>query len=295
MSRKVIIASDSTCDLSKELKEKYNIVTVPLHITYGDENYDDGINIQLEELYDRVEKTNELPKTAATAPKEFQEFFHRYVDQGYDVFYTGISSEMSSTYQSAKIISEDEGLEGHVFCVDGKNLSTGTALLLLKACKYRDEGCSAEEIANKVEALVPHIKSQFIVETLEYLHKGGRCSGTTRFLSAILRIKPMIVVREGKMAVGKKFIGSTKKAISGMISMFIKDVPHIDPEFVFITHTLAGDKVGYIKDMIKDVEIEHLYDTVAGCVIGSHCGPGTIGILYIMKDQTVVLENIEEE
>lgn len=295
MSRKVIIASDSTCDISKEIKEQYNIVTVPLHITYGDENYDDGIDIQLEELYDRVEKTNELPKTAATTPKEFQEFFHKYVDNGYDVFYTGISAAMSSTFQSAKIVSEDDGLAGHVFCVDSKNLSTGIALLLLKACKYRDEGYSAEEIAKKVEELVPHIKSQFVVETLEYLHKGGRCSGTTRFFSAVLRIKPMIVVREGKMAVGKKFIGSSKKAISGMVNMFINDVPHIDPEFVFVTHSLAHDKVSYIKDMIKDVKIDHVYDTVAGCVIGSHCGPGTIGILYIMKDQTVVLENVEEE
>ena len=292
MNRKVVIASDSTCDLSKEIIQKYDVKVIPLHIIFGEESYDDNVNMNLEMLYDMVKKHGELPKTSAAAPKEFYKFFKQYVDEGYDVFYVGVGSDLSSTLQSAVIAASD--LDGHVVCVDGSNLSTGTGLLVLKACTYRDQGLDVHEIARKIEDIVPRVKSQFVIETLDYLHKGGRCSGTTRFIGSILRIKPMIVVREGKLSVGKKFIGSMKKAISGMVNMFLNDVKNLDPEFVFITHTLAFDKVPLIKEMIKDVHIENLYDTVAGSVIGSHCGKGTIGILYILKNKKVELEHFDE-
>lgn len=293
MNRKVIIASDSTCDLSKELIQKYDVKMIPLHIIFGEESYDDNVNMNLELLYQKVEECGELPKTSAAAPKEFYRFFKQYVDEGYDIFYVGIGANLSSTLQSAMIAADD--LDGHVVCIDGGNLSTGTGLLVLKACTYRDQGYNVHEIAEKITNIVPRVKAQFVVETLDYLHKGGRCSGTTRFIGGLLRIKPMIVVREGKLSVGKKFIGSMKKAITGMVNMFLNDVEHLDPEFVFITHTMAFDKVPFIQDMIKDVHIDNLFDTVAGSVIGSHCGKGTIGILYILKDQEVKLEKQEEE
>lgn len=292
MSRKVIIASDSTCDLSSELIEKYKVELIPLYINFTGESYKDRTEIQLEELYKKVEEKDELPKTSSVSPKEFYDFFKKYVDQGYDVFYTGIGSNLSVTYQTAVIVSQE--FDGHVVCVDSGNLSTGIGLIVLKACTFRDQGMNVQEIADKIKGIVPKVKSQFVVETLEYLHKGGRCSGTTRFLGTLLRIKPMIVVREGKMTVGKKFVGSMKKAVYGMTKLFLEDVPHLDPEFVFITHTMADDKVVQIKATIEGVKIENLYETVAGCVIGSHCGRGTIGILYILKDQDVVLEDIEE-
>lgn len=293
MNRKVIIASDSTCDLSKELITKYDVKILPLHIIFGEDSYEDNVNMNLELLYEMVEKGGELPKTSAASPKEFYNFFKQYVNDGYDVFYVGIGANLSSTLQSAMIAADD--LDGHVVCIDGANLSTGTGLLVLKACTFRDQGLSVNEIAERVKDIVPRVKSQFVVETLDYLHKGGRCSGTTRFIGSILRIKPMIVVREGKLSVGKKFIGSMKKAITGMVNLFLNDVQDLDPEFVFITHTLAHDKVPFIQNLIKDVHIENLYDTVAGSVIGSHCGKGTIGILYILKDKEVKLENTEEE
>jgi len=292
MSNKVLIASDSTCDLSPELIDEYNVKILPLYITFGEESYKDNVEIKLEGLYKKVEELNELPKTAAIPPKDFQHFFKEYVNQGYDIVFITIGSELSATYQNAMIAAEE--YENRVFCVDSKNLSTGIGLLVLKACKFRDEGLDALTIMKKVSDIVPRVKVQFVVETLEYLHKGGRCSGTIRFLSSLLSIKPMIVVREGKMSVGKKFIGSMKKAIGGMIKLFRSDLEHLDNEFVFITHTLAFDKVGLIKGLIEDVKIEHVYDTVAGCVIGSHCGKGTIGILYILKDQNVTKENIDE-
>ena len=283
MERKIIIASDSTCDLSIELIKKYDVKIIPLHINFGDTSYNDGENIHLEELYEKVSETKELPKTSAVSPKEMHNFFKSFVDQGYDVFYTGIGSSLSVTYNVARL--EAQEFDGHVYVVDSGNLSTGIGLLVLKACIYRDQGFSAKEIAEKIEELVPRVKSQFVVETLNYLHKGGRCSGTALIFSKILSIKPMIVVRDGKMTVGKKFIGSMKKAVTGMVKMFLEDTKNFDNEFVFITHTLAHEKAEMIKGLIKDVEIKNLYDTVAGCVIGSHCGPGTIGILYIMNDK----------
>ena len=283
MDRKVIIASDSTCDLSNELLNKYDVKIVPLHINFGDKSFNDGIDIHLEELYKKVEETKELPKTSAVSPREIHNFFKQYVDAGYDVFYTGIGSSLSVTYNVARL--EAQEFDGHVYCVDSGNLSTGIGLLVLKACSYRDQGLTAKEIAEKIEELVPRVKAQFVVETLNYLHKGGRCSGTALIFSKLLSIKPMIVVRSGRMTVGKKFIGSMKKAVTGMVKMFLEDTKNYDNEFVFITHTLAFDKVELIKEQIKDVEIKNLYDTVAGCVIGAHCGPGTIGILYIMNDK----------
>lgn len=293
MSRKVIIASDSTCDLSEELIKKYDVKIIPLYINFGENSYKDNLEINLDQLYQMVEERKEMPKTSASSPKDLYNFFKQYVDEGYDVFYTGIGSALSSTFQTAVIVSED--FDGHVACVDSGNLSTGIGLLVLKACTFRDKGMSLNEIVDEIQNIVPRVKAQFVVETLEYLHKGGRCSGTTRFISSVLRIKPMIVVREGKMTVGKKFIGSMKKSVMGMTKLFLSDVEHLDKEFVFITHTHAEDKVPLIKDMIKDVKIDNLYDTVAGCVIGSHCGPGTIGILYILKDQQVKLEVSEED
>lgn len=282
MDRKVIIASDSTCDLSKELSLQYDVKIIPLHINFGDVSYSDGLDINLKELYNKVEENGNLPKTSAVSPREMNRFFRQFVEAGYDVVYTGIGSKLSVTFNVARL--EAEEFDGHVFCVDSGNLSTGIGLLVLKACKMRDQGLSASEIAKELGNIVPRVKSQFVVETLDYLHKGGRCSGTAKIFSKILSIKPMIVVRDGGMTVGKKFIGSMKKAIGGMVKLFLEDKDNIDNEFVFITHTLAFDKVDVIKNLIKDVEIQNLYDTVAGCVIGSHCGAGTIGILYITKE-----------
>lgn len=291
--RKVIIASDTTCDLSAELIKEFDVKIIPLHINFGDETYKDNIEITLNELFEKTKAQKELPKTSATTPGEFYEFFKGFVDEGYDVFYTGIGSKLSITFQNACMVAQE--FPGRVFCVDSGNLSTGIGLLVLKACRMKEQGMKAEEIAKNVEAIVPRVKAQFVIDTLEYLHKGGRCSGMARFFSSVLSIKPMIVVRNGGMSVGKKFFGSLKKAVLGMTKYFLADLEHLDPEFVFITHASASDKAVLIKELIKDVKVENVFETSAGCVIGSHCGPGTIGILYILKDQNVKLDLPIEE
>lgn len=286
---KVIILTDSTCDLTQEIIKEYDIKVIPLHITFGAESLDDGIDIKLPELYKRVEETNEMPKTAACAPGEFIEFMEPFINEGYDIFYIGIGGKLSTTYQSFQIAAE-EFPEGRCYSSDGSNLSTGTGLLALKACKYRDSGMSAAQIKERIDHRIPRMKSQFVVRTLDYLHKGGRCSSLTKIFGTVLRIRPMIVVREGSLKVGKKTIGLMKKAVSVMTDMFMADFANIDPEFVFITHTTDCDQsFNEIDAKFKELgiydKVKHVYRTEAGCVIGAHCGPGTIGILYLMKDE----------
>ena len=288
MNNKVVILSDSTCDLGEELLNKYDIHVLPLHVNFDDESYLDGKEIQLEQLYQKVETKQKLPTTSAASYGEMRDFFEKYLNEGYEIVYTGISSQMSVTYNVACTVREDLD-EKRIFLVDSGNLSTGIGLILLKAAKFRDQGLSAAEIAKKLNDIVPRVKSQFVIDTLEYLYKGGRCSGVAYVFSKVLKVKPLIVVREKTLQVGAKFVGSIAKAQKGMTNIFLKDFPNIDKEFVFITHTFSYDGAKYIKSLISDVsnQIENLYETVAGCVIGSHCGKNTIGILYIMKDEIV--------
>lgn len=284
---KVLICTDSTCDLSNDIINQHNIKIIPLHITFGEKSYDDRIDINLAELYERVENTGEMPKTAACSPNEFVKFLKPYINDGYDIFYTGIGSGLSTTYQSI-CIAMKEFPEGRIFASDSQNLSTGIGLLLLKACKYRDRGLSAKEIKERIDSLVPHVKVQFVIKTLDFLHKGGRCSSLTKIFGTMLRIRPMIVVRDGKLKVGKKVVGLMKKAVAVMTNTFIKDLPNIDLDNVFITNTTASDasyeeiNASFEKYGVAN-KVKNIYHTTAGCVIGSHCGPGTIGILYIMK------------
>lgn len=286
---KVLILTDSTCDLTKELIEQYDIKVIPLHINFGEESYDDGKDITLSQLYEKVEAANVMPKTAACAPGEFIEFLEPYIEQGYDIFYTGIGSKLSTTYNSFQIAAE-EFPEGRCFSSDSGNLSTGIGLLVLKACKYRDQGMSAEEIKKRIDTRVPRVKSQFVVRTLDYLHKGGRCSSLAKIFGSMLRLRPMIVVRDGGLKVGKKTIGLMKKAVGVMTDMFVEDFANIDTDFVFVTNTTDSDQsYAEIEATFKQLgvygKVKNVYHTEAGCVIGSHCGPGTIGILYIMKSE----------
>lgn len=296
MSNKVAILTDSTCDLGHELIEKYNIGVIPLHVNFDNESYEDGVQITLEQLYKKVEEKGVLPTTSAASHGEVKAFFKKYLDEGYDIVYTGISSAMSVTFQVMNLVARELAPE-RIHLVDSGNLSTGIGLLLLKATTFRDQGLSAKEIAEKLEDIVPRVKSQFVIDTLDYLHKGGRCSSVAYVFSKVLKVKPMIVVREKTLQVGAKFIGSITKAQKGMTNLFLKDFDNIDKEFVFITHTLSYDGAENIRNLISGVsdQIENLYETVAGCVIGTHCGKNTIGILYIMKDEIVKKEeNIAE-
>lgn len=280
---KVAIITDSTCDLSKEIIESRNIKVLPLYVRFGEDTYRDGIDITTDRLYELVEQKNEIPKTSAVSPGDFIKAFEPLIKDGYDIIYTGIGSSLSGTFQSAHIASL-EFPENRIYLVDSKNLSTGIGLLVLKACDLRDQGLSASDIKDRLLAIVPKVRSQFAIKTLDYLHKGGRASGTAKLLGTMLRIKPIIQVRDGKMDVYTKTMGKMSRALDVMLTDYINLGEQIDLDYVMITHSQAGKHVDYMSEIVNQkLKPNKLFVTEAGCVISSHCGPGTIGILYIVK------------
>lgn len=282
---KVKIITDSTNDLDEETIQKNDILVLPLYVQFSDASFEDGVNITTPELYRMVEEKKELPKTAAVTMETLTQTFEKYVQEGYEVIFMGISKQMSRTYENA-VLAAKEVSEEHIYVVDSMNLSTGIGLLLLKACKYRDQGLTAKEISELLKADCHRVLSQFAIERMDYLYKGGRCSGMAKLFGTLLKIKPIIAVRDGKMHVAKKPHGKMKVALDVMIEQLKGDLDRLDRDVVIITHSLAFEYCDYIKKQIavflKDVPI---LCTVAGCVISSHCGQGTIGILYMVQDE----------
>lgn len=282
---KVRILTDSTADLGDELYKKYDIDVVSGRFAFGEETFrDNGKEMKLEQLYKKVEETKELPHTSAVPPVEFEEYFKKAVADGYDVVYVGLGSKLSTTFQNAHIASQ-ECPEGRVFLVDSESLSTGIGLLVLKAAKLRDEGLSAKEIAEKVQPLSKKTIAQFTVEGLDYLHKGGRCSGASKLLGHIFHIHPYLRMVDGTLIVYKKPRGPMKIAIKEQLNELASALPNVELDHVFITHALMDpdlEKWTY-EELKKLVPAECIHITHAGGVIASHCGYGTIGILYILK------------
>lgn len=281
---KVIIIADSTVDLTPELYASNNIKVVPLSVRFGEDTYLDNETITPDELYAKVAETGELPKTSAIVPQTILDVFKEYVDQGYDVIFTGIGAKMSSTIQNAMLACE-ELPEGRVFILNSDNLSTGTGLLVLKMAKYRDEGKSAKEIYDLVAPLTTKLSVQFAVDTLDYLHKGGRCSGASKIFGTLFHIHPIIKVVDGGMIVYKKPRGAYKAALNELIAEIAGDYPNIDLDNIMVTHSGMDESlINYLATEVgKIVGEDKVRITRAGCVISSHCGPGTIGVLYIKK------------
>jgi DegV family protein with EDD domain len=280
---KVVIIVDSTCDLPKDIIEQNGIVVVPLTVNFPDVSFYDGVDITTPELYKMVEQRGELPKTAAITLGEIYNVFEKYINLGYDIIYTGISSFMSKSYENAVMMSK-EFEEGRIEVVDSLNLSTGIGLVVMKACKWRDEGKNVHEIAELMRETIPYVRSQFVVDTMEYLHKGGRCSSVAKLFGTILKIKPLIVVREGKMSVGGKPRGKIEACLDKLVEMVGEDKDNIDLDAVFVTHSETDSSCQYLSGKVKEVLPEaNLLTSRAGCIISTHCGPGTIGVLYILK------------
>jgi DegV family protein with EDD domain len=281
--KKIKLVSDSTCDLSSDLIKKHDIEIVPLYVNFAEKSFFDGVDLSVEEMYNLVEKKKILPKTAAPSPGQFVQVFQRYLEQDYDIIYLGIGSKFSATLSSAntakQILETDR-----IYLIDSSNLSSGSGLLLLKAAKFIEFGYSPDKIKEEIEKLVPKVRSQFVIDTLEYLYKGGRLNALSALFGGMLRIKPIIKVRNGEMVVGKKGRGSIKNGIKLMLDEILAEKESIDDEFMMITHSLADESYEHIKNVISpEVNIQNLYETKAGCVISSHCGKGTIGVLYILR------------
>ena len=281
MSKKVIIASDSTCDLSPELIEKYGIKILPLSVRLGENDYKDGVDVTPDDIYEHYRKTGELPKTAAVNVSDFADFFESATEAGSEVVVFTISALMSSTYNNARLASED--FNG-VYAVDTKNLSTGGGLLVLKAADMAAEGYTAEEIAKTCEALTDKVDASFVIDDLEFLYKGGRCSALERFGANLLKLKPCITVKDAKMGVGKKYRGNFADVLPKYVEDRIGDGSEIEKGRVFVTH--AGCDMNVVNGCVEQVKalgFEEVLITRAGCTISSHCGQNTLGVLFLRK------------
>jgi len=283
--KKIKLITDSTCDLSEALIQQMNIEVVPLYVSIGDKHYKDGLDLKQNELYDLVATYDALPSTAAPSPSDFHSVFKHYIEQDYDILVICLSSKMSATYQNASIAKEmivANNIEGDIGIIDSRNLSTGTGLLVMEAYDAIQAGKNLLEIENYLNGLVPHGHSSFTIETFEYLQKGGRCSGLTATVGGMLKIKPIIKVSNGSLIVGGKIRGK-KKALDKMIEETMVYKKQLLHSRLFITHTTGSEEEAiYIKNKLTD-QIDNLavYITYAGCVIASHCGKKTIGILFI--------------
>ncbi len=281
----VKIITDSTNDLNEDILKEKNIEVIPLSVNFSDASYLDGVDITTKELYQLVEEKNELPKTSAIPIPTFIDVFKKHLENNDEVIFMGISKQMSRTYENALLaVLELESKD--IYIVDSMNLSSGIGLLLLKACKYRDQGLNAKEIADKLNVDNKRVLSQFAIERMDYLHKGGRCSSVAKLFGTLLKIKPIIAVRDGKMHVQAKPIGKMQRALDTMIKQIIEDKEKLDIDHIMITHSLAFEYCDYIYPILKkEFPNVDIICTVAGCVISSHCGKGTIGILYMVNEK----------
>ena len=278
----IIITCDSTADLPLELREKYNIGVIPLGVTLGDTTYQDGVNITPDEIYAHHAKTGELPKTTAANVGDFIDFFTPFTEAGKTVIHFPISSEMSSTYNNALLAASD--LE-NVHIIDSKNLSTGIGLVVLAAAEMAQNGASAEEIIAKSEELVKCSDASFVIDNLEYLHKGGRCSAVAMLGANLLKLKPCIEVKNGKMDVGKKYRGKYGEVLKQYVAERIGDASDIDLDRVFVTHAGCDSEiVDAVVEQVKNAApFKEVFLTRAGCTISSHCGANTLGVLFVRK------------
>lgn len=278
---KIKIMTDSTADLSAQLLEQHDIDVVPLYAVLGDKALRDGVEVTPEDIYAFVAKENMLPKTSAASVDDYMNAFKKYVDDGYEVVHFNISSKMSSSYQNACIAAEEVG---NVYVVDSENLSTGSGLLVLDAADMRDAGMGASEIAEKCRERTGLIRASFVVDNLEYLRMGGRCSAVAMLGANLLKIKPRIEVNDGAMGMGGKYRGAYTKVILDYTREVLSQ-SGINKKRIFVTHTKCDDGiVESVIEAVKNVGIfEEIYDTTAGCVITSHCGPNTLGVLFELE------------
>lgn len=281
----VIITADSTCDLPEKYIEENEITIIPLSILLGGKEYLDSVDIKPNDIYKYVENTGDLPKTAAVTPQRYYDIFKSFTDNGKQVVHIGLSSGISSSYQNAVTAASDFD---NVYTVDSKSLCTAMGLLVLKACDFRDKGYSAKKIADKIGKLVDKLSATFIINNLEYIYKGGRCSSVARFGANVLGIKPSIIVNKesGKLEVNKKYRGKLDSAYKQYVNDCLKDINKIDSERIVIANSgqIDSTTLAFIDGLIEGKnKFKTIIHANAGCTISSHCGPKTFAVFYLRK------------
>jgi DegV family protein with EDD domain len=272
------IVTDSTSDLGAELLKRYQIQIIPLYVQHLGKTFRDGIDIDNPMLFGMVERTHDLPKTSAASIGDFMQVF----TETSECVCLTISSALSATYQNAVIAQEQISRNG-IRVVDSLNLSSGIGLMALRAAEMRDRGCTVDEIDRTITALRSKVHTSFVLETLEYVYMGGRCSAIQNFASSLLKIRPVLeVCPDGTLGVKDKIRGSRKKALDSMLKDLRQNLPILDRQRIFVTHTDCPEDAEYLRGEIQKLANPgEIHITVAGSVISSHCGPKTIGILYL--------------
>lgn len=276
----VKITSESSADLN-ELFDKYGIGVIPLSVNLDGKDYLDGVDIFPQDIFKAYEEKKILPKTAALSPENYKDFFRPIRESGAEIVHFALSSKITTNCGNA-IKAGDE--LGGVYVVDTHSLSSGMGLLVLYAAELAQKGLSAKEIYDRVNARVPRVQASFVVDTMEYLHKGGRCSGLANFAATLLKIKPTIQLVDGEMKVGQKYMGSFAKNIIKYVDNTLREFDNPDYTRIFVTHSYAEpDVVEAVKAEIrsKAPQFKEIIETKAGATITAHCGRGTLGILYI--------------
>lgn len=285
MPRPVCITYDSTCDLTPALLERFQIRTVPLTIQTGERIFPDDGHYTSEDLYADFRKDGTLPKTAAVSPEQFKEFFGAILAEGYDIVHIDISADLSGTCQNA-LIAAAELEPGRIHVVDSRQLSTGGGLLALQGAKLRDAGMAAGDISDALCRLAPHSDTSFVLDTLEYMWKGGRCSGVAALGANVLKLKPCLEMREGKLVVCKKYRGTMDRVYRQYIAERLAGKTVVE-DWAFITHSggVSEDTLAQLTELVKSLApFREVFVTQAGCTVSSHCGPGTLGVLFLRQE-----------
>jgi len=279
------IVSDSTCDLSAELIEKYGIKILPLHVMLGEEEHRDGVDITPDELYKWADANKTTPKTSAPSMEDVKEIFEPILEAGNEIICFTISASMSTSINCIKLVVDELEAEDRVSIIDSANLSTGIGLQVLEAAVMAESGKDRASIVTEMERIKPLVRASFVVDTLTYLHRGGRCSGVAAIAGTMLRLHPSIHVVDGAMVVGKKYRGKYDGIVLNYVKDMEDDIRKAKTDRIFITHSgIDEDIINKVKDYLNDMGIfKEILVTRAGSVISSHCGYGTLGVLFILE------------
>ena len=279
---RIKITSDSTCDLSKELVEKYNVTLVPLTVIKNNEQFIDGVTITPAEIFAHVAAGGDLCSTTAKNIGEYAEVFEKYSKEYDGVIHINIGSAFSSCYQNACLAAEDFN---NVRVIDSQNLSTGQGLVVIRAWELAQTCEDLDDLKAQLDEFTGHVEASFLLDQLKYMAKGGRCSAATALGANLLNLKPCIEVKNGKMAVVKKYRGTYSKCLAAYVKDRLNDRDDLERKHLFVTRTPVTDDcfTAVEKAVEQYANFENIYWTEAGCTVSCHCGPGTLGVLFIRK------------
>ena len=285
-ANRILLSADTPCDIGPELTARYSVSQFPLHIVIGEKSYTDGVDIHPQDLYDLWYGKHVLPHTAAINPEEYVRYFQPFIDDGYDILHISLGSGLSSSCHNCKIAAET--FPGRVHIIDSCSLSTGFGLLVCEAGERIARGMPIAQVRDEVLSLVPRTRASFVLDTLEFLHAGGRCGGLAQLSADVLGLKPTILVRndmQGGMVVGKKYIGKLDKSLLKYVDDQLKDRNDIVLDRVFVTSSTIDPAVEkmVVERVLALQPFKEVHTTRASCTIGAHCGPNTLGVLFMVK------------